>query len=451
MRIAILFLLGLLALPPVAAQPGIGCALRAGNGLVLVQLQPGRLWALPSGEMGPGENAASAAERVTFETTGLHAQALQPLPDNPAGLRIFACRTVSPLNITSRHINITSAPLIGIRTIQAGVFTAETIEALPLRFPAQRQWLMRLSHRIDPSAYAEHGDSGASTAGNAAARQTDGHWRATAASIGAHGHIGNLLGKIWLYLLTLPLIGAVFGRGVMLRMLFFLAALSLVDATAQLLVTLLQPLLADSHGATGFSMPSGHALAAGFFFPAVAIQARRILPLTIGLPLAAFFALWAAASQVWLGMQGIADVTVGLALGALLVVVEQLQRRHEPANRPWLAAWRLHWAALASVSFAVGVAGHGALPLPFALSLGVLLAGPPRSAARLDGAEVLWLLAGMLILGMLARFDAREAGAAWQTLLANGIWLTLLGSWIAGGAAHSFTALGIGPSSSIKP
>lgn len=201
--------------------------------------------------------------------------------------------------------------------------------------------------------------------------------------------------------------------------------------------------------AHGWSFPSGHAMVAGAVWPWLALESKR----RWALPVAALLALAVAASRVYLGVHTLLDVSVGLALGALLILPARAWAASPPP--PWqragVGAQTLLLGVLAAVFLSVapiyqddtvGAQAAGAL---VALWLGLAWDRKqghalPIGAARKVAAAVLGL-AGTFGLRVLLKgpLAALPLSLAWSDAIRYGC----VGLWIAAGATACFYALGL--------
>ncbi|TDR81979.1 NUDIX domain-containing protein [Paludibacterium purpuratum] len=431
--------------PPVAnAKEAAGCAIRSGNSLLLVQGDPAHRWALPAGHIETGETPRQAAERETWEETGLKVRLGPPLPGFDNRFHLFACESLTPLRTANGRIDILLAPHLGIEISQAGLFTAAATRTAPLRFPDQVERLMSQLDRIPESP---HIDTTGFVETAPSIRQTElGLIRAFQQATPGWGGFfrsGHFLGKLWFYVLCLPFICLVLGWRYLHRMAFWLVLLAILTQGIKSLIALPRPFhympALSQTGAAGFGMPSSHACGAIFFLGTMALWLRPWLPLTFSVPIAVMLAGWSAVARVWLGVHFITDILVGLALALLLIAAERRQWRQQAQAAEPSETRRTTWLLLAAASLIVGaLSQQQTLLMPLALSLGYAL--PPRRDASGQASlpQTLWMLLGMVLTMILTLGGVQLLQVFWQQALLSLAGFALLGVWMAAGARESW-------------
>lgn len=418
------------------------CAIRVDNRLVLVQGTPGKRWALPGGYQQRGESARAAAERETFEETGLRVTARQVLPQDNRRFTLFACQANQPIDVANGRVNMLQAPDLGRESVQAGLFSAQALQSLALRFPAQ---ILQLAPVLDnipasPSRQLTNFISQADPV-HAAELSLMHQWVGQSQAWGKLITLGNFFGETWFYVLCLPLIAWALGRYALQRMVLWLGWLIVATQLGKDLFEQARPFqylpALSLSGASGFGLPSGHTFCAMFVFGALACWSSARIPLKLGMSLAVVLTLWTAAARVWLGVHFISDVVAGMLLGLGLLALERWQARRDDPQQP-LATRRLTWFCLLCASLAVGLFFRDAsLMLSLALALGFCLSGCHTEPPRVTALEAIWLLGGLALIMVMVGLGVSLLAIFWQQMLVMLIGFSLISMWLGRGARWS--------------
>lgn len=429
----------LLLVPHLASAASV-CVMRSGERLLLVQDVNSR-WQLPGGTAEHGELPQQTAAREALEETGL-AVATTDLLDDEAGVHVFACRALEPVQVQGKAVNLLDAPHLGREIIQARWVSRDEARRLRTRFPQQLERAYQQLHAVPASevhAVERFAPVSAFRQAEVDRVQRTQQWPVRGLAV-----VGNVLGEFWFYLLAMPVLWVAFGAQASRLMLMALMLATLAVQSIKVVVPVPRPFSFDATlslaGAAGPSLPSGHTTSATCFFVLAAlwllarqrITGRFKRSAVLGIALLA--GVIAGMARVWLGVHYWSDVAAGLLLGSAIAVGihalgTSLARHEHPAVRE-----RICWAAIASVSLAVGLAWQ-AMPLLLPFCVAAACAMVPRVAPeRSSMGSAAWLLAGLLVLGgvglpMRQRAEPFVLAASLQALVYMG-----LGAWVAWGA-----------------
>ncbi|MCD4506933.1 phosphatase PAP2 family protein [Chromobacterium piscinae] len=417
-----------------------GCVLRVGERLLLVQGGPKNQWALPGGFIDDDELPWQTARRESYEEVGLHAIPLYSIASSQDGFRLFACRAIAPIPVSDWRVNTLGAPHLGTESVQAGFFNAREISGLNLRFPKQIQQLLLQLESIPESTIQQLAGFPASDISLHEKELPFIKWFISiTADWDIFFQIGNFFGELWFYVLCLPLIARWFGWRYMHRMVLGLVLITIVTQTLKIAFAMPRPFhywpALSFDGAAGYGMPSGHAFSALFFFGALAWWSRGRLPLWLGMLLALLFAVWTAASRVWLGVHFISDVAVGMLLAICLLYLERIQDIREKIDGHQLSSSKYIWCGLSLISLVCSlVLMQESLYLPFALSLGYAWGAGKVLKHEVSWWEALCLLIGMIGLTWLSAQILALLDIFWQQALLYILSYVVLGAWLSCGA-----------------
>ncbi|MEN5267833.1 phosphatase PAP2 family protein [Stenotrophomonas sepilia] len=430
----------LLLVPPLATAASV-CVMRSGERLLLVQDVTSR-WQLPGGTAEHGELPQQTAAREALEEAGF-AVATTDLLDDRAGVHVFACRALEPVQVHGNAVNVLDAPHLGREIIQARWVSRDEARQLPTRLPQQLEHAYQRLHAVAESEVRPVARFGAASAFRQA--ELDRVHRTQQWPVRGLAMIGNVLGEFWFYLLAMPVLWVAFGAQASRLMLMALMVVTLAVQSIKVFAPVPRPFSFDATlspaGAAGPSLPSGHTTSATCFFVLVAlwllarqhITGRFKRSAVLGIALLA--GVIAGMARVWLGVHYWSDVAAGLLLGSAIAagihaLGTSLARHEHPAVRE-----RICWAAIACVSLAVGVAWQ-AMPLllPFCVAAACTVL-PRATRERASMRSAAWLLAGLLVLGgvclpMAQRAEPFVLAAGLQALVYAG-----LGAWVAWGAS----------------
>ncbi|MDV9043871.1 bifunctional NUDIX hydrolase/phosphatase PAP2 family protein [Stenotrophomonas sp. RAC2] len=434
-------LLATLLLVPHLAGAASVCVMRSGERMLLVQDATSR-WQLPGGTSEQGELPWHTATRETLEETGL-AVATAHLLEDKAGVHVFACRALKPVQVQGNAVNLLGAPHLGREIIQARWVSRDGARQLRTRFPQQLERAYQRLHAVAESEVRPVTRFGPASAFRQA--EVDRVQRTQQWPVRGLAVFGNVLGEFWFYLLAMPILSVAFGAQATRLMLMALMAVTLAVQAIKVVFPVPRPFSFDAAlslaGAAGPSMPSGHTTSATCFFVLAAlwllarqrITGRLMRAGIVGIALLA--GVVAGMARVWLGVHYWSDVAAGLLLGSAVAAVIHalsvwLAHREHPAVHE-----RICWASIATVSLVVGVAWQAVpLLLPFCVALACAVV--PRAAFdRSSIGSAALLLAGLLVLGGLCLPMAQRAepfvlAASLQALVYMG-----LGAWVAWGAS----------------
>lgn len=108
--------------------PSAGCLVVQDDSILLVQVLGGK-YGPPGGVVEEGESAQCAAERETWDETGIEVTAGPQFRQFPNGFRLFWCEPITP--------GATPEVLDPLEIRSAGYFRAEDLAGLEWRFPEQ--------------------------------------------------------------------------------------------------------------------------------------------------------------------------------------------------------------------------------------------------------------------------------------------------------------------------
>ncbi|WP_329915411.1 phosphatase PAP2 family protein [Stenotrophomonas sepilia] len=439
-------LLATLLLAPHLASAASVCVMRSGERMLLVQDVTSR-WQLPGGTAEHGELPQHTAIREALEETGL-VVATTDLLDDEAGVHVFACRALEPVQVQGNAVNLLDAPHLGREIIQARWATRDEARQLRTRFPRQLEHAYQRLHAVAESEVrpvARFGSASAFRQAELDRVQRTQQWPVRGLAV-----VGNVLGEFWFYLLAMPVLWMAFGAQASRLMLMALMVVTLAVQSIKVFAPVPRPFSFDATlslaGAAGPSLPSGHTTSATCFFVLVAlwllarqhVTGRFKRGAVLGVALMA--GVIAGVARVWLGVHYWSDVAAGLLLGSAIAagihaLGTSLARHEHLAVRE-----RICWAAIASVSLAVGVAWQ-AVPLLLPFCVAAACAVVPRATQeRASVGSAALLLVGLLVLGGVCLPMAQHAepfvlAASLQALVYMG-----LGAWVAWGAG-AVTAL----------
>ncbi|WP_080104317.1 NUDIX domain-containing protein [Stenotrophomonas maltophilia] len=439
-------LLATLLLVPHLASAASVCVMRSGERMLLVQDVTSR-WQLPGGTAEHGELPQHTAIREALEETGL-VVATTDLLDDEAGVHVFACRALEPVQVQGNAVNLLDAPHLGREIIQARWATRDEARQLRTRFPQQLEHAYQRLHAVAESEVrpvARFGSASAFRQAELDRVQRTQQWPVRGLAV-----VGNVLGEFWFYLLAMPVLWMAFGAQASRLMLMALMVVTLAVQSIKVFAPVPRPFSFDATlslaGAAGPSLPSGHTTSATCFFVLVAlwllarqhVTGRFKRGAVLGVALMA--GVIAGVARVWLGVHYWSDVAAGLLLGSAIAagihaLGTSLARHEHLAVRE-----RICWAAIASVSLAVGVAWQ-AVPLLLPFCVAAACAVVPRATQeRASVGSAALLLVGLLVLGGVCLPMAQHAepfvlAASLQALVYMG-----LGAWVAWGAG-AVTAL----------
>ncbi|GMR28319.1 phosphatase PAP2 family protein [Stenotrophomonas sepilia] len=439
-------LLATLLLVPHLASAASVCVMRSGERMLLVQDVTSR-WQLPGGTALHGELPPQTALRETWEETGLQIATTDLLEDD-AGVHVFACRATQPIQVQGAAIDVLDAPHLGRELIQARWVTRDEARQLRTRFPQQLEHAYQRLHAVAESEVrpvARFGSASAFRQAELDRVQRTQQWPVRGLAV-----VGNVLGEFWFYLLAMPVLWMAFGAQASRLMLMALMVVTLAVQSIKVFAPVPRPFSFDATlslaGAAGPSLPSGHTTSATCFFVLVAlwllarqhVTGRFKRGAVLGVALMA--GVIAGVARVWLGVHYWSDVAAGLLLGSAIAagihaLGTSLARHEHLAVRE-----RICWAAIASVSLAVGVAWQ-AVPLLLPFCVAAACAVVPRATQeRASVGSAALLLVGLLVLGGVCLPMAQHAepfvlAASLQALVYMG-----LGAWVAWGAG-AVTAL----------
>lgn len=434
-------LLATLLLVPHLASAASVCVMRSGERMLLVQDVTSR-WQLPGGTAEHGELPQHTAIREALEETGL-VVATTGLLDDEAGVHVFACRALEPVQVQGNAVNLLDAPHLGREIIQARWVGRDEARTLRTRFPQQLDRAYQQLHAVPPSEVQTVERFAPVSAFRQA--EVDRVQRTQQWPVRGLAVVGNILGEFWFYLLAMPVLWVAFGAGATRLMLMALMVVTLAVQSIKVFAPVPRPFSFDATlslaGAAGPSLPSGHTTSATCFFVLAAlwllarqhITGRFKRGAVLGVALMA--GVIAGMARVWLGVHYWSDVAAGLLLGSAIAAGihafgTSLARHEQPAVRE-----RICWAAIASASLAVGVAWQ-AVPLLLPFCVAAACAVVPRATQeRASVGSAVLLLLGLLVLGglclpMAQRAEPFALAASLQALVYMG-----LGAWVAWGVS----------------
>lgn len=429
-----------LLLAPQLASAASVCVMRWGERMLLVQDVTSR-WQLPGGTAEHGELPQHTAIREALEETGL-VVATTDLLDDEAGVHIFACRALEPVQVQGNAVNLLDAPHLGQEIIQARWVGRDEARTLRTRFPQQLKRAYQQLHAAPPSEVQPVERFAPVSAFRQA--EVDRVQRTQQWPVRGLAVVGNALGEFWFYLLAMPVLWVAFGAQATRLMLMALMLVTLVVQSIKVFAPVPRPFSFDATlslaGAAGPSLPSGHTTSATCFFVLVAlwllarqhVTGRFKRGAVLGVALMA--GVIAGVARVWLGVHYWSDVAAGLLLGsAIAVAIHALGKSLARASHP-AARERICWGVIAVASLAVGVTWQ-AMPLLLPFCVAAACAMVPRVAPeRSSMGSAAWLLAGLLVLGgvclpMAQRAEPFVLAAGLQALV-----YVALGAWVAWGA-----------------
>ncbi|WP_414603761.1 bifunctional NUDIX hydrolase/phosphatase PAP2 family protein [Stenotrophomonas sp. FR012] len=433
-------LLATLLLAPQLASAASVCVMRWGERMLLVQDVTSR-WQLPGGTAEHGELPQHTAIREALEETGL-VVATTDLLDDEAGVHIFACRALEPVQVQGNAVNLLDAPHLGQEIIQARWVGRDEARTLRTRFPQQLKRAYQQLHAAPPSEVQPVERFAPVSAFRQA--EVDRVQRTQQWPVRGLAVVGNALGEFWFYLLAMPVLWVAFGAQATRLMLMALMLVTLVVQSIKVFAPVPRPFSFDATlslaGAAGPSLPSGHTTSAACFFVLAALWllARQHIAgsfkraAVLGIALTA--GVISGMARVWLGVHYWSDVVAGLLLGsAIAVAIHALGKSLARASHP-AARERICWGVIAVASLAVGVTWQ-AMPLLLPFCVAAACAMVPRVAPeRSSMGSAAWLLAGLLVLGgvclpMAQRAEPFVLAAGLQALV-----YVALGAWVAWGA-----------------
>lgn len=212
----------LLLVPPLATAASV-CVMRSGERLLLVQDVTSR-WQLPGGTAEHGELPQQTAAREALEEAGF-AVATTDLLDDRAGVHVFACRALEPVQVHGNAVNVLDAPHLGREIIQARWVSRDEARQLRTRFPQQLEHAYQRLHAVAESEVRPVARFGAASAFRQA--ELDRVHRTQQWPVRGLAMIGNVLGEFWFYLLAMPVLWVAFGAQASRLMLMALMVVTL--------------------------------------------------------------------------------------------------------------------------------------------------------------------------------------------------------------------------------
>jgi 8-oxo-dGTP diphosphatase len=117
------------------AAPSAGCITLLDGHLLLVQGLNGKV-SVPGGSTNPGETAQCAAQRETWEETGLEVRADELVRTFDNGFHLYQCMVT-----TETSIDTAMTPPFRLEIRQALWLNPAQFDQFEWRFPDQQQWL----------------------------------------------------------------------------------------------------------------------------------------------------------------------------------------------------------------------------------------------------------------------------------------------------------------------